>query len=241
MSRLQRLAVFAAAVVAVGAGAPEGAEAGRHRGQRGSQGSRVRTRDHRASAPRPQGGRPHYRRPHYHYYAPYYYGGYYPYGTYWVDGYYSGPPAAAQVIVAPRPRPRTVVAMAVHLGQIAQEDESVANVAGLAVRLRGAIFEGELEIGRRSYLKSDVEERSVAATLYANLGYRDSLHAYVLGGVGMLEGDRGFGQIGIGLALPIASRLTLGGDVRASSISAGDERIEDVEAVEGRVGLVLDF
>jgi hypothetical protein len=207
--------------------------------------TRPRVRDHRGATVRPPRAPRH---PHYHYYWPYHHHWYWPYyyGEYYAP-YYYGPPATAEVIAPPPPpRPRSVLAVGVHVGQLDGEHSGDANIAGLSLRWRGAMLEGEVELGRRVYQDADVRERSLAATLYLNLGRRDAFHPYLLGGVGALEDDRVFGALGAGLAVPVASRLTLAGDLRVGSIAPRemtDARIdEDAERTfEGRLGLVLDF
>jgi hypothetical protein len=256
------LALALAAAVSVPAIAEAGRRGGRSSGPRMSPGkvhrsggarpgrtTRPRVRDHRGTTvrPPPRGDRPYWRHRHY-YYRPYWGFGYWPYYGYH-DGYYAtyyGSPAYTEAVAPPAPRPQPRVAVGVHVGRLDGDRSADVGIAGLSLRWRGAMFEGEVELGRRSYDDTGLEERSLAATLYLNLGNRDAFHPYLLGGVGALEGDRVFGAIGAGLALPVASRLTLAGDLRAGSVSPReleDHRIdEDAERTfEGRLGLILDF
>lgn len=234
---------------------------GHHGGARASHGSvhhnratrgqvsRPRVRDHRGAV------RPHGSVPYVHHgqtYWPYYRYGYWPYYGYPYYGYYDriyapyvyGAPGTAEVVP---PRPRARVGLAVHVGQLERDDDAVAGIAGISLRWRGPRLEGELELGRRVYADSDRRERSLAGNLYLNLGDIDAFHPYVLGGIGLLDSDRVFGAVGAGLALPVASRLTLAGDVRAASIgdrSHHDDRVardQRASTVEGRLSLIVDF
>jgi hypothetical protein len=258
------LALALAALVSVPAIAEAGRRGGRSSGPRMSPGkvyrsggarpgrtTRPRVRDHRGTTvrPPPRGDRPYVRRHRHYHYWPYYWGfGYWPYYGYH-DGYYAtyyGPPAYAEAVAPAPPRPRPVVALGLHLGQLEGDRSGNAGTAGLSVRWRGAFLEGELELGRRALHDSDVSERSLAANLYVNLGNRDRFHPYLVGGVGALEGDRVFGALGAGLAVPVASRLTLAGDLRLGSVAPRemtDARIdaEAEQTFEGRIGLLLDF
>ena len=262
MSRAHRLSMLLLVALAAVAGSPVNALAGPHGGGHhhgGHHGSishsrtmrghtaRARVRDHRGPA-RPYGHRPNYDR---HVYWPYSYRyGYWPYYGYDYVGYYPyyGPPGNAELVAppSPSPRPRSRVALAVHVGQLERDDDIAAGIAGLALRWRGRVLEGELELGRRVYTDSDFVERSLAATLYANLGDIDALHPYLLAGAGVLDADRVFGAVGAGLALPFASRLTLAADVRAASIGEADHHDNTVRdtpdrTLEGRLTLVVDF
>lgn len=264
LHRVHKLLLVAlAAVVSV----PAVAEAGRrdHRGSRARASSpgrihrpqmspsrpgrdtRPRVRDHRGTTvrPPPRGDRPYvWRHRHYHSW-PYYWGfGYWPYHGYHAT--YYGPPAFAEAVAPAPPRPRPVVALGLHLGQLEGDRTGNAGTAGLSVRWRGAMLEGELELGRRALHDSDVSERSLAASLYLNLGHRDRFHPYLVGGVGALDGDRVFGALGAGLAVPVASRLTLAGDLRVGSVAPREMTDARVEAeaentFEGRIGLLVDF
>ncbi len=216
---------------------------------------RAPVRDHR---PTSLGGH----RPYGHHgytYGPYSYGrGYWPYygyyGTY--DGYYQpygyqpyagASPGIAAPVAPPPPRPRAHLGLAAHLGQFERDDGVTAGMAGVSLRWRGRVLEGEIELGRRVYAGGDLVERSVGATLYANLGDPDGFHPYVLAGAGLLDTERVFGTLGAGLALPVAPRLTLAGDVRAASI--GDRNGHDdaklrhdmARSLEGRLSVVVDF
>lgn len=217
------------------------------RGTRPGRDTRPRVRDHRGTTvrPPPRGDRPYvWRHRHYHYW-PYYWGfGYWPYHGYHAT--YYGPPAYAEAVAPARPRPRPVVALGLHLGQLEGDRTGNAGTAGLSVRWRGAMLEGELELGRRALHDSDVSARSLAASLYLNLGHRDRFHPYLVGGVGALGGDRVFGALGAGLAVPVASRLTLAGDLRVGSVAPREMTDARVEAeaentFEGRIGLLVDF
>lgn len=240
---------------------------GYHGGSRASRGpvARPRVQDHRGVVS-PSGHRhythhgyaswPGYYRPSY---WPYYYGyrpyyGYYGYyGHYDQSGasYDDGAPGTVEATTAPSP-PRSRFAVTVHLGRLERDDDAQADVAGVALRWRSRVLEGELELGRRAFASVDRIERTLGATLYANLGDRDAIHPYLLAGAGLLESDRVFGAVGAGLALPVASRLTLTGDVRAASIGsrahhddiqAGADRVREDRArtMEGRLSLVVDF
>jgi hypothetical protein len=272
MSRFHRASMILAVGVAAAVSVPEVSSAGprgtRHRGgPRAAPGvvhppraaptraPRPRVRDHRGVV-RPPGQRPgdhrhgywpHYYRygywPYFGYYWPYY--GYYPY-----DGYYApygyGPPATAEVIAPPPARRGPRVGVAAHAGRLERDDDLTAGFAGLSVRWRGRFLEGEVELGRREYDDSELVERSVAATLYANLGDIDATHPYLLAGAGLLDSERMFGAVGAGLAVPVASQLTLAGDVRAASIGPRDHRDikgrNDIDrTVEGRLTLIVDF
>lgn len=164
-----------------------------------------------------------------------------------VSPYYAGPPGAAEVVApAAVPSRRSRAALAVHLGQLERDDDLAAGIAGLALRWRGRALEGEIELGRRVYADSELVERSLAATVYGNLGDIDAVHPYLLGSVGVLDSDRAFGALGAGLAVPFASRFTLAGDVRAASIGDTDHHDKTVRdardrTLEGRLTLVVDF
>lgn len=258
----QLLAVALAAAVSVPAVAEAGRRGGRSGGPRAAPArshpragsgrpTRPRVRDHRGTVRPPRGERPRVRG--HRYYWPRYYYGYWPYYGYgygyergYYGSYYYGPPATAEVVAAPAPRPRSRAGVGVHLGQLERDGGGTAGVAGLSLRWRAPVFEGEIELGRRVHAGNDVRERSLAATLYLNLGDIDSFHPYLLGGVGALDSDRVFGTIGAGLALPVASRLTLSGDLRAASIGPREtddgRMLEDAESTfEGRLGLIVDF
>jgi len=252
-SHLRRFLAVALAIVL--GGAPAVATAGPRGGQRpAARGhhSRPRVQDHRRSV-RPPAPRPHrhvhrgYWPSSYRYYWPYYYGSYWPYyGTYYDRGY--APPGYAEAVpAAPPPRPRTRLAVAAHAGQLEYDGGADAAQAGLALRLRGRILEGEVEVARRVHADRDRVERSLAATLYANLGDIDAFHLYLLVGGGLLEDERVFGAAGGGLALPVSSNLTLSGDLRAASIRDRDRHDDwkmqdpDDRTVEGRLSLIVDF
>jgi hypothetical protein len=240
---------------------------GYHGGSRASRGTvaRPRVQDHRGVVS-PSGHRPYVHHgyaswPGYHRYSywPYYYGywpyygyGYYGYYDRYGASYYDGAPGTVETATAAPPPPRSRLAVAAHLGQLERDDDAQADVAGIALRWRSQVLEGELELGRRSFTAADRVERTLGATLYANLGDRDAIHPYLLAGAGLLASDRVFGAVGAGLALPVASRLTLTGDVRAASIGrrdhhdavkVGEDRVSEDRArtVEGRLSLVVDF
>lgn len=271
MNRASQVRVVLAIALAACIGAPVVAAAGphggrHHGGHRASHGTvshgratrghaqRPRVRDHRGSV-RPHGHRPYLH--HGHVYWPSFYRyGYWPYYGYhgrygYYDSYYApsydGPPGTAEAAPAPTPRLRSRVGLAVHFGQLERDDGAIAGLTGLSLRWRGRVFEGEVELGRRTYAVSDLVERSLGATLYANLGDRDAFHPYLLAGAGVLDSDHMFGAVGAGLALPVASRLTLTGDVRAASIGSRDHhddwkaRDERARTAEGRLTLIVDF
>jgi hypothetical protein len=212
-------------------------------------GARPRVQDHRGAV------RPPSWHHHGHVYWPYYYGywpyyGYYDYygGYYQPYPYYYESPGATRV-VRPPPRPQARVAIAGHVGQLEREDGATAAMAGLALRVRGRMLEGEIELGRRVYDEDlDLAERTLAGNVYLNLGNIEAVRPYLVAGAGLIESDRVFGAIGAGLALPVAPRLTVAGDLRATSIGARDRRDDRIlrddlrdRTVEGRIGLVVDL
>jgi len=266
-ARVGRLLVVALGVALVAA--PAIADAGPRRSgaprvRSGStwRGARPQIRDHRTyRAPRPTYGRGVYYPRGYRYtYAPYpywprywFYYGYGPRYAYWPmypDGYYASPAAAyavpptSEVVTLQPPPLRPRFGLSAHLGQLQREDGEIAGFAALGVRWRGPVVEAELEVGRRVYSDEDVRERSLAATLYVNLGRRDALHPYVLGGAGLLGRDRMFGAIGGGIAVPVGTRFTIAGDLRAAAVRARDEmqaETLDTSTLEGRLSAIVDF
>lgn len=225
----------------------------------GGHASRPPVRDHRASAPG-SGARPYVGHHVYvgtwPYHGGYGYHGYWPYGGY---GYYrgaydgdyrapyGGPPGTVALDPAPAAPRRSQLAVAAHLGQLERDDGVAAGTAGVSLRWRGRMLEAEVELGRRVYADGDRAERSLAATLYANLGRIELLHPYLLAGAGVLDSERMFGAVGAGLALPLASRLEVAGDLRATSIAA--RMSHDLElgqqartgSFEGRLSLIVGF
>lgn len=184
--------------------------------------------------------------PRYRYYRPYYYRPYYSYYYYApVPSYYGyyeqnyypvqpAPEAAPAVAVAVAPARRELPRFGVGLfaGGVQVEDQDESTDWGGLARFRlttGLIIEGE--IGKTSYENDLRVDRRLGASLIYEIGARNRLSPYVLGGLGVQQADVGddfeskqsFGEIGVGLRLAITPHLHILGDIRAGSRQSIDD------------------
>jgi hypothetical protein len=172
----------------------------------------------------------YYPRPYYYYYYPesvpsYYYG----YG----GSYYPVQPNAAPGVVAvaaPKP-PMPTFGIGVAAGGSNVDGRQDSSDLSALVRFRltpGLLIEGEL--GRTSF-KDDVRvDRRIGGSLIWELGARNALAPYLLGGGGVEQADvdgsfsttQEFGELGVGLRWALSRNLHLTFDVRAGARKAID-------------------
>lgn len=168
--------------------------------------------------------------PRYRYYRPYSYyqtEAYVP--SYYGASYYPVAPAAAPSIVATVPEQPMLPKLGIGLfaGGISVEDVSESSDLGVLGRLRlgngGLLVEGE--VGKTSYADDLRVDRRLGASLVYEIGARNRLAPYVLGGFGVQQADvagqyattQNFAEIGIGLRYAITPKFHLTADVRAGS------------------------
>ena len=178
-------------------------------------------------------------------------GGYYPrsyyyyYGPEYVPSYYSGsyyPVAPAQTAVAPgivaaaAPEPALpTFGIGVFAGGSNVGGQQDSSDVGLLGRLR--LSEGllvEAELGKTEYQDNLRVDRRFGGSLIWEIGARNSLAPYLLGGGGVQQADVGggsftttqdFGEVGVGLRWSLSRSLALTLDVRAGrrkTISSND-------------------
>jgi hypothetical protein len=166
--------------------------------------------------------------PRYRYYRPYYYTeAYVP--SYYGESYYPVAPAAAPgyvVAVATRPElPKFGIGL--FAGGSSVEDVNESSDLGVVGRLRlgqgGLLLEGEL--GKTSYQSDLRVDRRLGASLVYEIGARNRLAPYILGGFGVQQADvagtynttQNFAELGIGLRYAITAKFHIAADVRAGS------------------------
>ena len=179
----------------------------------------------------------YYPRPYYYYYYPesvpsYYYGyggSYYP-----VQPNANAAPGVVAVAPARPPMPTFGIGVAAGGSNVDGRQESSDLSALLRFRLTpGLLIEGEL--GRTSF-KDDVRvDRRIGGSLIWELGARNALAPYLLGGGGVEQADvdgsfsttQEFGELGVGLRWALSRNLHLTFDVRAGARKAIDSNQPD--------------
>jgi hypothetical protein len=165
------------------------------------------------------------------YYAPRSY--YYYYSPEYVPSYYSGssyypvqPPAAAPGVVAAVAPERSLPTLGIGLyaGGTNIEGQQDSSDVGIFGRLR--LHEGwlvEAELGKTTFENDLRVDRRIGGALIWELGARNSLAPYLLGGLGVQQAEVGgsftttqnFGEVGVGLRWALSQNLALTFDVRA--------------------------
>jgi hypothetical protein len=178
----------------------------------------------------------YYPRPYYYYYYPESVPSYYGYG--YGGGYYpvqpNGAPGVVAVAAPERPMPRFGIGVAAGGSNIEGRQDSSDLSALVRFRLTpGLLIEGEL--GRTSF-KDDVRvDRRIGGSLIWELGARNALAPYLLGGAGVEQADvngsfsttQEFGELGVGLRWALSRNLHLTFDVRAGARKAIDSNQPD--------------
>ena len=174
----------------------------------------------------------YYPRPYYYYYYPESVPSYY-YGQGGYGSYYPVQPNAAPgvVVAAPQRPPMPTFGIGVAAGGSSVDGRQDTSDLSALVRFRltpGLLIEGEL--GRTSF-KDDVRvDRRIGGSLIWELGARNALAPYLLGGAGVEQADvdgsfsttQEFGELGVGLRWALSRNLHLTFDVRAGARKAID-------------------
>jgi hypothetical protein len=171
--------------------------------------------------------------PSYYYYYPEYVPSYYGASYYPVAPAYSAPGVAA-AYVPPPPLPRFGVGL--FGGAVSSDNNDATNTKetdfGLLARFRltdGLLVEGEL--GKTQFNVNGVDnvrvDRRLGGSLVYEIGARNALAPYVLGGLGVNQSDVGgnynttqdYVEVGGGLRLALSQNIHLTADIRAGSRS----------------------
>lgn len=186
-----------------------------------------------------------YYRPYYHYYyyqpVPSYYG-YYEQNYYPVAPAPSAAPAVtpAVAVAAPPPeRPLPKFGLGLFAGGVSVEDVDDSSDVGILGRFRltqGLLIEGE--VGKTSHADDLRVDRRLGASLVYEIGARNRLAPYVLGGLGVQQAEVGgeftttqnFAELGLGLRFAVTPSVHLLFDVRAGSRASvsSDEPTADI-------------
>jgi hypothetical protein len=173
----------------------------------------------------------YYPRPYYYYYPEYVPSYYYGNGGYGGSYYPVQPSAPGVVVAAPQKPPMPTFGIGVAAGGSSVDGRQDTSDLSALVRFRltpGLLIEGEL--GKTSFKDNVRVDRRIGGSLVWEIGARNSLAPYLLGGAGVEQADvdgsfsttQQFGELGVGLRWALSRNLHLTFDVRAGARKAID-------------------